>query len=309
MIKHPIRPTASAVGCSPAVVSNLFNHNQWPKDQSLAQRLEAYCRENNLPYRRQEENEEVVMLTEKAKQHFMLAKSPFVDDVQAYEDVYLGTNQRYVRQAMWLAAKQSGFIAVVGESGAGKSVLRRELIDRIRREQANITVIQPQIIDKARLTAGAICDAIIEDISQERPMRTLEAKSRQIQRLLTGSARAGNSHVLLIEEAHDLNTHTLKYLKRFWELEDGFKRLLAIVLIGQPELKLRLSIQHNWDAREVIRRCEQIELQAMDVADINEYLQHKCTRIGTDLDSLLDGDVAASIKVSSPIAVAKSRSQ
>ena len=84
-----------------------------------------------------------------------------------------------------------------------------------------------------------------------------EAKARQAQKMLAESSRAGNSHVLVIEEAHDLSIQTLKVLKRFWELEDGFKRLLAIILIGQPELKLRLD-QMRLLVKEVTRFVEDL---------------------------------------------------
>ena len=69
--------------------------------------------------------------------------------------------------------------------------------------------------------------------------------------------------MLMIEEAHDLSIPTLKYLKRFWELEDGFKKLLAIVLIGQVEMKAKLDESQNWEAREVIRRIEVLELKPL----------------------------------------------
>ena len=47
--------------------------------------------------------------------------------------------------------------------------------------------------------------------------------------------------------------NNLKFLKRFWELEDGFKKLLSILLIGQPELKNKLDERQHYEAREVIR--------------------------------------------------------
>ncbi len=50
--------------------------------------------------------------------------------------------------------------------------------------------------------------------------------------------------LLVIEEAHGLPTATLKHLKRFFELEDGFKKLLGIVLIGQTELRMNLLDLH-----------------------------------------------------------------
>ena len=231
------------------------------------------------------------MLTQKAKQSFGLFKDPFRDDVQEPSDVYLSTEQRYIRESMYQAAKHGGFIAVIGESGAGKTTLRRDLIDRINRnEDSGIVVIQPRTIDKTRLTAAAICDAIICDLSSENPKRTLEGKARQIERLLTGSSRAGNSHVLMIEEAHDLMIQTLKYLKRFWELEDGFKKLLAIVLIGQPELKAKLDERQNWEAREVIRRCEVAELLPLTANQVCEYLMLKFERVGKNTNEVFERD-------------------
>jgi len=238
---------------------------------------------------------EADMLTEPARRHFKLFRDPFVDDVQGPDDVFLAEEQHYVREALYQTARFGGFLAVIGESGAGKTTLRRDLLDRIRREDLPITPIQPRIIDKGRLTAGAICDAIVGDVSQERPRATLEHKARQVERLLTGSSRAGNSHVLIIEEAHDLAVPTLKYLKRFWELEDGFRKLLAIILIGQPELAAKLDERQNWAAREVIRRCEIVVLKPLN-GDLEAYLKLKFGRLNRELDAIFEPDAFDAIR-------------
>ena len=158
-------------------------------------------------------------------------------------------------------------------------------------EGQKVRVIIPRIIDKSKLTASSICDAIIQDCSEEHPKRTLEAKARQIERILTNSSRAGWSHVLMIEEAHDLHVQTLKYLKRFWELEDGFKKLLAIVLIGQPEMKGKLDEAKNWEAREVIRRMEVLELEPLKSGkEIAAYLDTKFARLDRDRKTIITDD-------------------
>ena len=95
----------------------------------------------------------------------------------------------------------------------------------------------------------------------------------------------------MIEEAHDLHVQTLKYLKRFWELEDGFKKLLAIVLIGQPEMKGKLDEAKNWEAREVIRRMEVLELEPLKSGkEIAAYLDVKFARFDRDRKTVITDD-------------------
>jgi type II secretory pathway predicted ATPase ExeA len=238
---------------------------------------------------------EVPMLTAAARKQFALFRDPFIDDVQSADDIFLADSQRHVRESMFSAARCGGFLAVIGESGSGKTTLRRDLLDRIRRESQPIVAIQPRILDKGRLTAGLICEAIVRDLTQQNPRTSLEGKARQVEEVLIGSCRAGNSHVLLIEEAQDLPVATLKYLKRFWELEDGFRKLLAIILIGQPELKNKLDERQNYAAREVIRRCEIVEITPLD-AKLEDYLALKFKRIGKSASDIFEADAFDAIR-------------
>ncbi len=229
------------------------------------------------------------MLTPSARRHFNLFRDPFQDDVSGPDDIFLAADQRYIREAMFQASRQGGWLmAVIGESGSGKTTLRRETIDRINREGLHVQVIQPKAFDKTQLNARHICEAILFDLSPNaKPKRSLEALSRQVEKALIESGRAGYTHVLMIEEAHDLLIQTLKYLKRFWELEDGFKKLLSIVLIGQTELRDKLDERRYPEAREVIRRCEVLELKPLDT-EVPAYLAMKLKRIGADVSSIFD---------------------
>ncbi|HHX8286257.1 MULTISPECIES: ExeA family protein [Vibrio] len=234
------------------------------------------------------------MLTQEAMKHFKLFRNPFINDIRGVRDIYLNEDSRYVLAAMKDVARNQGILAVVGDSGAGKSVLRRLLLDELHND-GDISVIQPKIIDKTRATAAGICDAIINDISSETPKRSMEAKARQVERLLMTAFKGGQRHVLIIEEAHDLTIPVMKYLKRFWELEDGFSKLLGILLVGQTELFHRLDERRHYELREFIRRCMVVEVPPLD-HDIESYLKHKFERAGCDYNKIMDPNAASALK-------------
>jgi len=227
---------------------------------------------------------EVEMITQEALKAFKLFRNPFIDDIQKDTDIYMSDEHRYIEAAMLDASRHGGFLAVIGEVGSGKSVMRRKVIEQLKRD-GDTLVIYPQTIDKTRLTAASICDAIIQDISSERCLVKLEAKSRQVRRLLLDRAKSGYRAVLIIEEAHDLNVNTLKYLKRFYELEDGYRKLLGIVLIGQTELKHMFNESTNVDMREVIRRVQVAEIRGLN-GHLRDYLSVKFKRVGKDVTEI-----------------------
>ncbi|EBA1658102.1 hypothetical protein HW82_27600, partial [Salmonella enterica] len=93
-------------------------------------------------------------------------------------------------------------------------------------------------------------------------------------------------HVLIIEEAHSLPVPTLKHLKRFLELEHGFKRLLSIILIGQQELRDKLS-ERSASVREVVQRCEMVRLEPLG-DDLEAFLAFKFERAGRKVSEFID---------------------
>lgn len=233
---------------------------------------------------------EIQMLSPQAKRHFKLFRDPFQNDINGPEDVFQSDAQRYVVEAMLQTALVGGITAVIAESGAGKSTLRKLLQFRVTSERQNIRLIFPRSLDKKKLSTGAICTAIINDIEPEaKVMSSLEAQARQVERALIASARASFKHVLMIEEAHDLSIQTLKYLKRFYEIEaeDGFGRMLSIVLVGQPELKTKLDANRYPEAREFINRCEIATLDPLH-NQVGAYLKHKFGRCGIDITTICE---------------------
>lgn len=235
-------------------------------------------------------------LTPAAKKNFKLFKNIFTENIRSSSELFNNGDINYVRESMWQAAKgNSSFIAVVGQSGAGKTTLRRELIDRIEREREPVVVIEPYVlatedndIKGKTLKAPHIAEAILAALAPStNAKRSPEARFRQIHNLLKESSRAGHHHLLIIEEAHSLPIPTLKHLKRFIELENGFTPLLSIILIGQDELKIKLA-ENNQEVREVVQRCEIVTLEPFTQTTLVDYLQHRCKAADRKLSDFID---------------------
>ncbi len=241
-------------------------------------------------------------LTQEARQHFGLPRSPFVDDVQSPDDVFQTPSVRYVRAALMDCANNHGFLAVVGESGAGKTTLSEDLEERIKAGNRDILVIRPYVLamesndQKGKtLKSSHIAEAIAYALDPQLKVKSSpQARFQQVHDLLKASCRAGRRHLLVIEEAHCLPLATLKHLKRFLELKDGMKRLIGVGLIGQPELRDRLGSQ-NAEVREVMQRCEVVELQPLD-NDLEAYLTHKFARFELKLADVFTPDAFDAIR-------------
>lgn len=294
-LERQIQQLLCARGANDDHIRDLFVMEEADAAQVLAGRAapalsNANSKESNYMLLRKQ------TLNRQAKEHFRLPRDPFTDEMQEEADVFLSDDIRYVRQAIRQTAKHGGLLAVVGESGAGKSTLRQDLMDWIYVNNEPITVIPPYVLGVEEdgvkgkpLKALDITAAIIRNIDPSvKPRRSQEDRSRQMHELLMSSAQSGRRHVVVIEEAHSLPITTLKHVKRFYELEMGFRKLLAFILIGQTELGDKLS-EHNPAVREVVQRCEMIRMKPLD-GQVEAYLKHKFARVGVDYLSVFDPD-------------------
>ncbi|MDH1962344.1 AAA family ATPase [Klebsiella quasipneumoniae] len=334
MQKHGIEQTevATAAAVSQPAISQLINHGIWPKRRTrevrnnivsfLASRgLEQEARRAfdevevltantaSTPVPQQANEGDITMLLSKqtldpsTKKHFGIFRDPFAEEaMQGSDDVFTTPDIRYVREALYQTARFGGFLAVIGESGAGKSTLRRDLVERINRDRDPVIVIEPYVlamedndVKGKTLKAAAIAEAIVSTLAPlESIKRSQDARFRQLHKVLKESCGAGYSHVLVIEEAHSLPTPTLKHLKRFFELENGFKKLLSIVLIGQPELAIKLS-ERNMEVREVVQRCEVVSMPPLE-QDLEGFLRFKFQRVGKNMAEVLDDSAVDAIR-------------
>lgn len=241
-------------------------------------------------------------LSRAAKEFFGLNRDPFSDEMESQVDIYLTPSVRYVRASMLDCAVNHGFLAVVAESGAGKSTMAEALEEQISESGGEIIIIRPYVLGmesndvkgktlRSHHIAEAICSALEPEANLK---RSPQARFAQLHKMLKDSRKSGRKHLLLIEEAHCLPIATLKHLKRFLELKDGMKRLIGITLIGQTELRDLLG-GSNAAVREVSQRCEMVELEPLN-AHLEDYIKHKFSRAGGKAEDVLEASAYGAIR-------------
>jgi type II secretory pathway predicted ATPase ExeA len=235
-------------------------------------------------------------LSRVAKRHFQLTRNPFEGDVLNDDQMHNSPDVAYVRECAWQCVQLGTFVAIVGESGAGKTTIVTDLEARLQTEGRGVIVIRPSVLGMEgserqghMIRSADLLAAVITTLAPQATMpQTLQARTTQAERLLAQSAGAGSRHVLLIEEAHSLPDSTLKHLKRMHELRLGRTPLLGILLVAQPELMTRMHNGLRSGAlREVAQRCEIVQLLPLD-SDLPDYLQTRCAAVGATLSKLIE---------------------
>lgn len=133
------------------------------------------------------------------------------------------------------AILEGRLIAVCGVVGSGKTVMMRRLQQALENEK-HIIVSKSLAIEKHKVKLATFIAALFYDLSSEKQVKIStqnEKRERDLHDLVKKNKRPV---ALFVDEAHDLNGHTLTGLKRLMELvEDGGGRL-SVILAGHPKL-------------------------------------------------------------------------
>jgi type II secretory pathway predicted ATPase ExeA len=214
---------------------------------------------------------------------FGLRTNPFLNDIETDDDVYPYKGHDQVVQAIREAIEQRGFLAVTAPSGAGKTTIW----DGIEGEfgpMPNVVICKPQLKAKEKLSPEHLCRALLYGMSGDdcKIHRDSEDRGRQLSRVLRALRDGVNDRkaVLYIDDAHFCSASVLRQLKTFFEEKVGRARLLAIVLVGLPQLKTKLAA-----FAEIGNRIRVVDVPPVPVKD---YLNFKLQRIGSGVDKVFD---------------------
>jgi type II secretory pathway predicted ATPase ExeA len=197
------------------------------------------------------------------------------------DELHLSMDARFIETRMQQVITHQGFFALSGPAGSGKSTLLERAV-RAASERYTVTMVRPANIERRKMSAVHIAAEIIRQLSGEKLPRTANERDAVAAQVLRHRYAVGERVCLVIDEAHELPTSTVLDLKRFWELRDGFAKLLGIILIGREELAVRFHDAANFRLREVIIRCELKIMKPMR-GETGAYLARRFEWVGRQL--------------------------
>jgi len=178
---------------------------------------------------------------------------------------------------------RKGFVLLTGEVGTGKTTLINKLLEWLRMQQVatafvfNSRMDVPQFLDFMMADFGISCDA--------------SSKSQVLQRLyawLLDRYRAGETAVLVIDEAQSLSDEVLEEIRMLTNLETFTEKLMQIVLVGQPELEQRLKQPQLRQLRQ--RLTLRAKTHPFNLDETRAYITQRLRIAGSNGDPIFDPD-------------------
>lgn len=163
--------------------------------------------------------------------------------------------------------ERKGFVQLTGEVGAGKTTLCRALLDQLGDNFSTALILNPV------LDADQLVKAIAMELGLNvKGMDRLETIA-EINHFLLQQMEQGRDTVLIIDEAQDLTPALLEQVRLLSNLETDERKLLQIILMGQPELRDRLN-EHS--LRQLRQRITvRFHLAPLKRAEVAQYIQHR----------------------------------
>lgn len=213
--------------------------------------------------------------------HFGLKEQPFslTPDTSFYYDY--SSHKEALNTLLVALQSGEGFIKVTGEVGLGKTLLCRKLLNSLRNEFVTAYIPNPH------LSPGAMRQSIANELGITVAARaTQNDVIRQITLKLIDLAVAGKRVVVILDEAQELPAQTLEAVRLLTNLETEKRKLLQVVLFGQPELDQRLDEKGIRQLKQRITFSYTLRPLTMDA--VEEYIRHRLRIAGYRGATLFD---------------------
>ncbi|KPH61412.1 AAA family ATPase [Pseudoalteromonas porphyrae] len=208
--------------------------------------------------------------------YFGLSEKPFSI---APNPQYLFLSERHKEALAHLTyglGEAGGFVLLTGEVGTGKTTLTRSLQDQLP-ENTQVALIYNPALSELELLAS-ICDGF--SIGYDEQNATLKTLTDAIKKHLEANHASGGHTILIIDEAQLLSPDVLEQLRLLTNIETNHKKLLQIVLIGQPELN---DLLKRNELRQLAQRITaRYHLLPLTQGQTFAYVKHRLYVAGCD---------------------------
>ena len=183
---------------------------------------------------------------------------------------------------------RKGFVLLTGEVGTGKTTLINKLLEWLRLQQVatafifNSRLNVPQFLDYMMADFGIPCDT--------------RAKSQILLRLynwLLDRYRAGETAVLIVDEAQNLSDEVLEEIRMLTNLETFTEKLLQIVLVGQPELEHKLKQPQLRQLKQ--RLTLRAKTHPLSLEETKAYIQQRLRIAGSNGTQIFEPEAMVAI--------------
>lgn len=200
-------------------------------------------------------------------EYFGLSEPPFTITPNPRFLFFSAKHREALNHLLYGIRERKGFVQLTGEVGAGKTTLCRAMLEQLGDHFATALILNPV------LDADLLLKAVAMEFGLKvKGMDRLETVA-EINHFLLHQVENGKDAVLIIDEAQDLTNGLLEQVRLLSNLETDERKLLQIVLMGQPELRDRLNHPELRQLRQ--RITVRYHLRPLRRLEIGQYIQHR----------------------------------
>lgn len=208
------------------------------------------------------------------KEHFGLDDLPFSISPDPRYLYMSGQHREALAHLMYGITSDGGFVLLTGEVGTGKTTISRCLLDQLPPNADIAFILNPKMTVEELL--AALCDEL--HIAYPDGNRSVKVFVDRINDFLLANHAKGRRTVLILEEAQNLMPDVLEQIRLLTNLETNERKLLQIIMLGQPELRDMLSRK---ELRQLSQRITaRYHLGALSPEEVDQYVTHRLTIAG-----------------------------
>ena len=163
--------------------------------------------------------------------------------------------------------ERKGFTTLTGEIGTGKTTITREVLNRLD------TTIATSLVFNPLLSVDELLKSINQDFGCKETKGFHTHPIYTLNEFLLEQEQTGKNAVVFIDEAQNLSFEALEAIRMLSNLETEHKKLLQIILIGQPELERKLS---SYELRQLNQRISvRYNLTPLNFKETKAYIIHR----------------------------------